>query len=61
MAAPPTTAAWDKLHSKLATISTAADIDKTSPHMLLNAHPIISELVQSTGSFLKSMISVSAW
>lgn len=61
MATPPTTAAWDKLHSKLATISAAADIDKTIPQMLLNAHPIISELVQSTESFLKSMIAVSAW
>lgn len=59
MASPPATAAWDKLHSKLATISTAVDIDKTSPCMLLNAHPIISEFAQSTESFLKSMISVS--
>lgn len=47
MRAPPTTAAWDKLHSKLATISTAAGINKTVPRMLLNAHPIISELVYS--------------
>lgn len=27
----PTTAAWDKLHSKLATISAAADIDENHP------------------------------
>lgn len=60
MAAPPTTVAWDKLHSKLATISVAADIDKTIPQMLLNGQPIISELVQSTESFLKSMVSVRA-
>lgn len=57
---PQTTADWEKLHSKLATISAAANIDKASPCVLLNAQPIISELVQSTGSFLKSMISVSA-
>ena len=49
-----------RLHTKLATISAAADINKTIPQMLLNGHPIIFELVQSTGSFLKSMISVSA-
>lgn len=60
MGTPPTNAAWEKLHSKLATISAAADINKTIPRMLLNGHPIISELVQSTGSFLKPMISVSA-
>lgn len=57
---PQTTADWEKLHSKLATISAAANIDKAGPCVLLNAQPIISELVQSTGSFLKSMISVSA-
>lgn len=57
---PQTTTDWEKLHSKLATISAAANIDKAGPCVLLNAQPIISELVQSTGSFLKSMISVSA-
>lgn len=60
MVAPQATAARDRLRSKLATISTAADIDRTIPQMLLNAHTVISQLVQSTGSFLKSMISVSA-
>lgn len=60
MGTPPTTAAWEKLHSKLATISAVAHINKSIPRMLLNGHPIISELVQSTGSFLKPMISVSA-
>lgn len=59
--APPRQPAdWDKLHTKLATISAAANIDTAGPRTLLNAHPIISELLQSTGSFLKSMISVSA-
>lgn len=39
--------AWDKLHSKLATISAAADVDKIIPRMLLNAQPNISELVKT--------------
>lgn len=38
-AAPPTTAAWDKLHSKLATISAAADIDKTLPPFAIKCPP----------------------